>query len=132
MSPLDAVNDGGGWRTTACHCGAVRITVPWRPASLTTCNCSICSRYGAIWAYFPQREVAVESVPEATSTYRWGGRTLAFHHCRNCGCVTHYTTRGHAPDRLFALNARVMWPGLLDDVPIRRFDGAVAWKYLDP
>ena len=34
----------------ACHCGAVRLSVPSAPDTVTECNCSICRRLGARWA----------------------------------------------------------------------------------
>ena len=37
--------------TATCHCGAVGVDVPRRPRRLTSCNCSICRRYGTLWAY---------------------------------------------------------------------------------
>lgn len=117
--------------TTACHCGAVRIGVPQGPPSVTECNCSICLRYGAMWAYYMHAEVEIACAPDATSAYVWGDRTIAFHHCRNCGCVTHYETIAADADSLFAVNVRAMWPDLLAEVPVRPFDGAVSWTYLD-
>ena len=38
--------------TATCHCGAVRVDVPRKPRRLTSCNCSICRRYGTLWAYY--------------------------------------------------------------------------------
>ena len=35
-----------------CHCAAVKVEVPRRPRRLTECNCSICRRYGTLWAYY--------------------------------------------------------------------------------
>ncbi len=35
----------------ACHCGAVRLSVEPAPRWVLDCNCSICRRYGALWAY---------------------------------------------------------------------------------
>ena len=35
----------------SCHCGAVHWRFEGIPKSATTCNCSICRRYGALWAY---------------------------------------------------------------------------------
>ena len=36
-----------GW----CHCGEVGWTLDQAPKSVTACNCTICRRYGALWAY---------------------------------------------------------------------------------
>ena len=36
--------------TATCHCGAVKIEVPRTARTLTARNCSLCVRYGALWA----------------------------------------------------------------------------------
>ena len=38
----------------SCHCGAVAYTVEADPATAMTCNCSICSRLGAVWTFAPK------------------------------------------------------------------------------
>lgn len=116
---------------SVCHCGAVQISMPRHPESVTECNCSLCSRYGALWAYFTHGEVGLGAEPDATSAYVWGDATIAFHHCRTCGCVTHYETLEPDSDSLFAVNARAMCPEFLEHTRVRYFDGAVSWRYLD-
>ena len=34
-----------------CHCGAVTLELDEAPREITKCNCSICRRYGVLWAY---------------------------------------------------------------------------------
>ncbi len=41
-----------------CHCGNIKLFPEAPPGSLTSCNCSICRRLGALWAYFNLGEVA--------------------------------------------------------------------------
>jgi len=41
-----------GTLSGSCHCGAVVVNVARRPRQLTDCNCSICRRYGTLWAYY--------------------------------------------------------------------------------
>ncbi len=67
-----------------CHCGAVRISVPSAPTEVTECHCSICRRYGALWAYYPVAQVTLSG---ATAIYAWGRRHVAYHRCEACGCV---------------------------------------------
>jgi hypothetical protein len=55
--------------TGTCHCGAVRIEVPRRPRMLTSCNCSICRRYGVLWAYYQAADVRTVCRPGATQSY---------------------------------------------------------------
>ena len=37
--------------TGACHCGAAHWTLEGDPGSVTAFNCTLCRRYGALWAY---------------------------------------------------------------------------------
>jgi hypothetical protein len=106
-----------------CHCGAVRIEVDEAPARITDCNCSICGRLGALWAYYPSARVRVVHAADATGSYAWGDRAIAFHHCRTCGCTTHYT--GLGPDALdrVGVNARLLPLDPAAPVVVRRFDG---------
>jgi hypothetical protein len=111
-----------------CHCGAVRIEIARAPEEITDCNCSICRRLGARWAYYPPAEVAVTAAEGASGAYAWGDKAIDFHHCARCGCTTHWTGRGNArPDRM-GVNARLMDPAVLKGVRVRKLDGADTWK----
>ncbi len=114
----------------SCHCGAVRFSVAEAPERLTDCNCSICRRLGVLWAYYHPDQVRFENDPDATFQYAWGDRMLAFHHCRTCGCTTHWASLGERPDRM-GVNARLMDPEVVAKAKVRRFDGAVTWTFLD-
>jgi hypothetical protein len=115
----------------ACHCGAVRLVLPRRPRSLTSCNCSICRRYGTLWAYYRADTVRVEHKPGATADYLWGDRRLRFVRCARCGCVTHWERARRVRASRMGVNARLFDPEVLGEVRIRRLDGARTWKYLD-
>ncbi len=95
--------------SATCHCGAVRIEVPQPPQKLTICNCSICRRYGALWAYYKAGTVRVTGHPENTTEYVWGDKTLRTIRCRNCGCVTHWIVfRARAWARTLGAMTRVL------------------------
>ena len=117
--------------STTCHCGAVRITVPRRPAYLLNCNCSICRRLGCLWAYYPEAEVQIDTPPEGQDAYIWGDKTLRTLRCKTCGCVTHWASLQPNEDGRMGINMRNFEPEQIGDVRIRRFDGAVSWTYLD-
>jgi hypothetical protein len=117
--------------TATCHCGKLRITVPRRPRSLTDCNCSICRRYGALWAYYKADAVHIDGARGSTDGYVWGDRTLRFVRCAQCGCVTHWEAVERGPGSRIGVNACNFEPGALDKVRIRHLDGAATWKYLD-
>lgn len=118
--------------SSTCHCGDVRIEVAHAPQQLTNCNCSLCRRYGGLWAYYRMDEVRVTGHPEKTDCYIWGDKTLKNIRCRNCGCVTHWEPLEAGPDKRMGVNARNFDPALLGgDVTIRCFDGADSWTFVD-
>ena len=111
-----------------CHCGNISLEISELPAQITSCNCSICNRLGALWAYYPPGKVAVSCKKEPTSVYIWGDKLLEFHHCTICGCATHYTVTGkyveeYKKERI-AVNCRMMNADIIQSIPLRKFDGA--------
>ena len=110
-----------------CHCGAVTIQIDDEVTAVTSCNCSICRRLGTLWTYHRPAHVRVTGT---TVTYRWGDRTLDFHHCPTCGCTTHWSPHDRDPHRM-GVNARLLDPAVVEAARIRRLDGAVSEKYLD-
>ena len=111
-----------------CHCGAVRLEMESAPEEVTDCNCTICRRYGALWAYYPLKDVRVTN--DATDIYMWNKRLIEFHRCKHCGCVTHWAPVDKSHQRM-GVNARLMAPEVLARARVRPFDGADSRKYLD-
>ncbi len=114
---------------TSCHCGAVGFEIETAPSEVTDCNCSICRRYGVLWAYYsPTLVRRVEGGP--TDAYEWNNHAIAFHRCRACGCVTHWSSNDPTRDRM-GIHARLMEPDVLAAARVRRLDGAVSERYVD-
>ena len=108
--------------TASCHCGEVRVEAPRKPRTLTSCNCSICRRYGTLWAYYTPKQVRItETVP--TQIYQWDDRSLSFHRCAECGCVTHWSPVDPSHNRM-GVNVRLLTPAVLAAARVRVFDGA--------
>jgi hypothetical protein len=59
------------------------------PESVTACNCTICSRYGVLWAY-GHIDHDIKTFGDTTTYRRADGGAIDFHFCPICGCVTHY------------------------------------------
>jgi hypothetical protein len=114
----------------ACHCGAVRIVLEPAPAELTDCNCSICRRYGALWAYYERAQVQFNPKAPATDIYMWGDKALEFHRCKTCGCVTHWLGADKSKTRM-GVNMRQADPAVVKAARIRRLDGADTWEFLE-
>jgi hypothetical protein len=104
----------------SCECGAVRVEVETPPETVGDCNCSICRRYGALWAYYPVTSVRVTG---ATTIYLRGDRQLEFHHCAVCRCLTHWSPVDKSYNRM-GVNARLMRPEVLKRAKVVPLDGA--------
>lgn len=115
----------------ACHCGAVRITLPSAPEQATDCNCSLCRRVAGLWVYYEFGTVLVEGHPENTAEYVWGDKTLRTVRRRTCGIATHWEPLDPQTGQKHGVNLRNFDPRLLQSVPVRRFDGADTWTFLD-
>lgn len=92
------------------------------PESATACNCTVCRRYGVLWAYDYEGEGIDVSGP--THAYI-RGKTIQFHFCPTCGCVAFW--RAQQPDeqgrRRIAVNLRLTEPADVASLPIDQFDG---------
>jgi len=118
--------------TTTCHCGRVTISIPRQPETLTNCNCSICRRYGALWAYFRESEVRISYPPGARRTYSRAPKTLQFVRCASCGCVSHWERiADQGRDDRIGINARNFDPEQIGPAKIRLLDGAKTEQYLE-
>ena len=114
----------------SCHCGNVRLEIASAPEDVTDCNCSICRRYGVLWAYYSPRQVQIAPPRGGTDIYMWNDKRIEFHRCKTCGCVTHWAPADREHDRM-GVNARLMQPEVLAAARRRRLDGAATWKFLD-
>jgi hypothetical protein len=112
----------------SCHCGAVKWTFQGLPEGATACNCTVCRRYGVLWAYDHENEgIHVSGV--TTAYVR--GKAIEFHFCPTCGCVAYWRAReAQEGRRRIAVNLRLTEPEAIAKVPIDHFDGLVTFDDL--
>jgi hypothetical protein len=109
-----------------CHCGATSWSLEGDPASVTACNCTLCRRYGALWAYDYEGERIAIAGP--CSSYTRAGKAdpaLEIRFCATCGCVICWRGLRLEPDgrRRIAVNLRLAPPDAVANLPIDHFDG---------
>jgi len=72
-----------------CHCGAIRGTlVATRPAAdlqVRSCQCSFCTRHGAMTVSDPAGKATFDIDRAALATYQFGTRTGTSLICARCG-----------------------------------------------
>lgn len=108
----------------SCHCGAVHWTYALPLESVTACNCTLCRRYGALWAYGYINEGVGVSGPVSGYVHTRGTSTYSF--CTACGCIAYYLVNNPDKDgkRKIAVNLRMIAdPAPILPLPIDHFDG---------
>ena len=103
----------------SCHCGKVRLEGPSLPPWIVQCGCEICTKLGALWAYYPDGAVTVVG---DTIIYTCNNKVIGFHHCPTCGCLTHWRTLVKDFGRM-AMNARLLEESQMAAIPIRAIAG---------
>src|ERR1700733_11981203 len=74
----------------SCLCGRVRVDIQKRPEFINECNCTLCSKSGALWAYFHPSEVAVEGTTMGYSREDKSDPAAEIQFCSVCGSTTHF------------------------------------------
>lgn len=106
----------------SCHCGQVRFELEATITRLSQCNCSMCSRKGAL--YIPVRDIeAVRIIAGASelSEYQFNTKTAIHYFCRHCGI--HLFHRPRLDPTLWSVNARCLEGLDLNLLPVVQFDG---------
>jgi len=80
----------------SCHCGGVKFQIdtdqPLGPCF--RCNCSLCSRKGAVMGAAPRASLQVTEGAALLSKYQWNTMEAEHFFCSLCGIYTHHFMRG--------------------------------------
>ncbi|MFS4439389.1 GFA family protein [Paracoccaceae bacterium GXU_MW_L88] len=110
--------------TGSCHCGSTTWQLSELPEEAVTCNCTVCRRYGVLWATGYEGENI--SVSGATIAYSRPEPNAAFHICKKCGCMMFERVLKLEDDgrQFIAVNLRMATdPEAISKVRIHRVDG---------
>ncbi|KAI9229465.1 MAG: Mss4-like protein [Piptocephalis tieghemiana] len=105
-----------------CHCGAVRYTFG-DPTSFTAlkCNCSICTKKGAVYIIIPGERFHLLQGEEDLTTYTFGTHTAKHRFCRICGVQSFYIPRSN-PDGV-SINLACIDSDTLPPIELIPFNG---------
>ena len=107
----------------SCHCGQIAFEVEGELTQVADCNCSICSRTGALH-WFVARDALRLLTPEIDlATYTFGKHVIKHHFCPKCGI--HPFGEGSDPsgNSKAAVNARCLEDVDLSSLPVMHLDG---------
>lgn len=121
--------------TGSCLCGAVKVELHARPSYLNACNCTLCSKSGAVWAYCAPNEASVSGSTRGFHRKDRDIPAVEIHFCEICGVTTHwrlteaFVRTAGSNDRM-GVNARLFEPTDLAGVELRFPDGR-SWNGKD-
>jgi len=107
--------DGG------CHCGRVRFRVTGDLATVTECNCSVCTKKGILHLIVPKDDFELLCGEDALTTYTFNTGVAKHTFCRHCGMHPFYVPRSD-PDKI-DVNARCIDDIDVASLAVKRFDG---------
>lgn len=119
--------------TGSCHCGAVRFEIDADIDHIRVCDCSICSKRGALIYRVASECFRLLTPIAALSVYRWGSFTAIDYFCPICGILPFRkpsqptsTEReaGVQPFDGFAINVRCLSDFDPSSVPVRQIHGS--------
>ncbi len=91
----------------SCHCGRVAFTVEAEIARVLDCNCSLCSKKGALYHPFVEPEhFRLLSGEDALSYYRFNTMMAEHYFCKHCGI--HVFHRHRVDPGKWGINARCL------------------------
>jgi hypothetical protein len=107
----------------SCHCGAVAFEVELDLAGALKCNCSICNKLGAVWAFAPKAKFRLTSGEGKQGDYQFGKKSLHHRFCTACGIEAY--AEGMAPDgtATVGINLRSIEGIDVDKLSPRPWDG---------
>lgn len=110
----------------SCHCRQIVFEVEAEitpETRIIECNCSICSRKGALLWFLPRRQLRLLSAEDQMSTYTFKTHAIAHHFCPRCGIHPFGEGRSPTGEPMAAINVRCLEAFDLTAVTIAPFDG---------
>ena len=107
----------------SCHCGKIAFEVEGEITQVIDCNCSICSRKGALLWFVPRDKLRLLTPEENLSTYTFNKHVIKHRFCPDCGI--HPFGEGTAPsgNDMAAINVRCLDGVEISALPVQHFDG---------
>ncbi|HEV2673003.1 MAG TPA: GFA family protein [Aliidongia sp.] len=109
-----------------CHCGGVAFEVEGELTGAVACNCSICSRKGALLWAVPRDKLRVITWDDDIGRYVFAKGAIAHRFCRTCGMHPYAEDTAAEGERSAYINIRCLDGVELASVPTFEFDGRAA------
>jgi hypothetical protein len=107
----------------SCHCGKVAFEVEGELKGAMACNCSICSRKGALMWFVPCDKLRLLTPESNVATYTFNKHVIKHRFCPKCGMHPYGEAVDPKGNAMAAVNIRCLEDIDLAAVPVKHFDG---------
>ncbi len=88
-----------------------------------SCNCSICSKTGALLAFVGKDQFKLLEGEDVLSDYQFGKKHIHHRFCQSCGLRSFANGAGPDGSEMYAINLRCVDGIDLSSLKIKEFDG---------
>ena len=107
----------------SCHCGRVAFEVEGEIKGAAACNCSICSRKGALMWFVPRDKLTLLTPEDAAATYTFNKHAIKHRFCSACGIHPYGEATDPKGNAMAAVNIRCLEGVDLAAIPVQQYDG---------
>jgi hypothetical protein len=107
----------------SCHCGQVAFEVVGDLTQVTDCNCSICSRKGALYWPVPRDNLRLLTPEKNLSSYTFNKHLIKHRFCSQCGIHLFAERADPSGNRTAVVNVRCLEGVDFSSLPVKHFDG---------
>src|ERR1035437_2223649 len=105
----------------SCHCGQVAFEVEGELTQVMDCNCSICSRKGALLWFVPRDKLRLLTPEENLGTYMFNKHVIRHHFCKTCGINPFGEGTDPSGNRMAAINVRCLEDVDFSSLPVNHY-----------
>lgn len=107
----------------SCHCGNIAFEVEGELTEVVSCNCSICSRKGALLWAVPRAALHMLGSGQGVGKYTFNNHVIEHKFCQTCGIHPYAEDAGSKDDRSAYINLRCLEGIDPSSFPVLSFDG---------
>jgi len=107
----------------SCHCGRIRFEAEGNLEKVMECNCSICSKRGALHWFVTRENFRLLTPADDLATYTFNKHRIKHRFCPRCGCAAYGEGLAPTGQYMVAVNARCLDGVDLSPLKVGHFDG---------
>ena len=109
--------------TGGCHCGQVRYEVEMELKNALACNCSICTKRGALLDFVPESNFKLISGEAKLTDYLFNKQVIHHLFCKDCGILSFGGTTAPDGSKIAVINVRCLDGFEMSKVKVQDYDG---------